>query len=433
VSVHFISGKPGGGKTLYSLKLIIEELVYGSRPIFTNIPIHAGRLSEYLQEKFPNKQIDLLTRLVLLDDDTQTPRFWTVRPGCPTIPVLTPGEWSQGKKPVYENIQDSGVFYAIDEIHNFFNARAWQETGRDVLFYLSQHRKLGDTVVCITQAIGNVDKQFRSVTQDFTYLRNLNKERMGLFRLPAVFVRRTFGSPATDTSQPMETGTFTLDVSGIASCYNTAQGVSIHGKVADLKEKKTGLSIWWFVIGLPAILMAIVFGVPRLGASLFDRTKDVKAIVAKKVEPTNSVPAVAPEPKSYHVATNQSVKQQTNETGNHTNSQPVEVKVTAVERVTGPWRVFLSNGESYRAGEGLEEITGNRVIIMGRVYRYANVPCGPPLPPSNPVSVSLPSAPPPMVRPTVEVTYFGKRDTAESRQLPVRPPVQQWSQVEQNQ
>lgn len=422
MSVHFISGKPGGGKTLYALKLIIEELLYGTRPIYTNISIIPGRLSEWLQANYPDRQIDLLNRLVLLDDEKQTPKFWTVRPGNPTIEVLTASQWSMGQKPKYENIQDSGVFYAIDEIHNFFNARAWQETGRDVLFYLSQHRKLGDTVICITQAIGNVDKQFRSVTQDFTYLRNLNKERMGLFRLPAVFVRRTYGSPATDTTPAMETGTFTLDVSGIASCYDTSQGVSIHGKGADLKERKKGLNIWIFVIGLPAILLALVFGLPRLGSRLFDRTEDVKKMV-NSTKPKQT--AEPPPAKSYHVATNEpvTIKEQ-NDARLQTNAAP-DPTVVIVERLTGPWRVILSNGESYRAGEGVEEIRGDRVIIMGKVYRYAKVASGPALPPSPPVAYSVPMPQPVEQRPSVEVTYFGRRNPVEQGPiLPLRPPEQ---------
>jgi len=419
VSVNFISGKPGGGKTLYAVKLILEELIYGNRPIYTNIPLNPGALSEYIQKTYPNKSIDLLTRLVLLDDDTQTPKFWTIRPGQPSIPLLTAAQWSAGEKPKYENITDSGVFYAIDEIHNFFNARAWQETGRDVLFYLSQHRKLGDTVICITQAIGNVDKQFRSVTQDFTYLRNLNKERMGLFRLPSVFVRKTYGSPATDTSQAMESGTFTLDVSGIASCYNTAQGVSIHGKSADLGEKKSGLPVWVFIVGVPAIIFAIVWGVPRGIAKMFSPDKAVAKIQASS-QPTetrvitNHVTNALPlQSFQTNVAT---LQQSTN----------IYVKplVVMVDRLFGPWRVTLDNGESYTMAEGLEEITKNHVIILGVVYRYKRPEPGPPMERIIPPTYQTIPTPTTVSKESVEVVYFGKRDKPTERRG-LRPPIEQ--------
>jgi len=420
MSVHFISGKPGGGKTLYALKLIIEELLYGTRPIYTNVPIHAGRLSEYLQQKYPNKTVDLLARLVILDDETQTPKFWTVRPGNPSIPVLTAGDWSAGRKPVYGEIQDHGVFYAIDEIHNFFNARAWQETGRDVLFYLSQHRKLGDTVICITQAIGNVDKQFRSVTQDFTYLRNLNKERMGLFRLPSVFVRRTYGSPATDNAEAMESGTFTLDVSGIASCYNTAQGVSIHGKGADLKEKKTGLNIWVFIIGLPALIALVTFGAPKLIAKYFSADKNVAQINEENKRKIQGKPAEAAKPE---VATWQQAKPQgLTQTSSQneivkTNTVP-EPKVVMVDRLFGPWKVRLDNGMEYHIDNGLEEITKTHVVILGRLYRYAHpLPGQFPQPQAAPVAVYNPPYQD-QDKPAVEVIIFGKRTEPDKVQLP---------------
>lgn len=409
MSVHFISGKPGGGKTLYAMKLIIEELLHGSRPIYTNIPIIPGALSEYLQQKYPDRQIDLLNRIRLLNE-TETAKFWTIRPGNPTIPVLSAPEWTRGDKPKYENVSDAGVFYAIDEIHNFFNARAWQETGRDVLFYLSQHRKLGDTVICITQAIGNVDKQFRSVTQDFTYLRNLNKERMGLFRLPSVFVRRTFGEPATATSQALESGTFTLDVSGVASCYDTAQGVSIHGKGADLKERKTGINVWVFIIGLPAILIALVYFVPKVGARIFSPEKAVVAALPKAKETSKPQPITEIKTnESYHVATNET-KERTVVT---TNKEP---QVVMVHRLTGPWRVILDTGDEYTMENGLQEITKRDVTIMGKRYKYARpLPSTEPIAPPAPVVVQNPSYVEES-KPAVEVIIFGKRTEPQSFQ-----------------
>jgi hypothetical protein len=180
--------------------------------------------------------------------------------------------------------------FVIDEVHNFFGSRQWQETGQDVLFYLSQHRKLGDTVICVTQAVGNVDKQFRSVTQDFTYLRNLSKEKYGRFRLPSLFVRRTYSSPPGDGAKAgdaMESGTFTLDVSGLAACYNTAAGVGIHAKVGDTAERKTGVH-WTVGVGLVILVVCLLgFYVPKAVASLF-KTPQVQV----HKQPTNAVPSV---------------------------------------------------------------------------------------------------------------------------------------------
>ncbi len=46
-----------------------------------------------------------------------------------------------------------GSLFALDEIHEQFNARRWQDTGEDALFYLSQHRRFGDDIACFTQKI----------------------------------------------------------------------------------------------------------------------------------------------------------------------------------------------------------------------------------------------------------------------------------------
>jgi len=275
MSVHFISGKPGGDKSLYALKLIVEELLYGHRRVVTNLPIRPGVLNGYLQKEYPDRTIDLLSRLYILDDSA-TEEFWTFRGMDSKGPELLSKErWVAGEKPDYGGVKDDGVFYVIDEVHNFFNARAWMETGRDVLFYLSQHRKLGDTVVAVTQSIGNVDKQFRSVTQDYTYLRNMSKEKLGPFKLPAMFLRQTYLQPATDTTPCMESGTFRLDVSGLAACYDTASGVGIHARAGDIRERRKGMH-WSVGVGAVVLLVCLVgFGLPRAVGAMF-KTDTVK-------------------------------------------------------------------------------------------------------------------------------------------------------------
>jgi hypothetical protein len=81
---------------------------------------------------------------------------------------------------------------------------------------LSQHHTLGDDVICITQSIGNVDKQFRSVAQDFMYVRNHGKESLpllgGLIRSVPTFSRQTYLEPYTGApaQRPMEIRTFKL-------------------------------------------------------------------------------------------------------------------------------------------------------------------------------------------------------------------------------
>ncbi len=249
MAIHFISGKPGSGKSLYGVHLLLKEITQGHRNVVTNLPLHPGRLNEYLQQKFPDRDLRLLQRLTILTED-QARTYWKFR-----------GE-DDGKL---------GVMYQLDELHLFFGARDWMQTGRDCLHYLSQHRKLGDVVIAITQSVSNVDKQFRSVAEDFTVLRNEYTAKFGPFRGRGRFVRKTYLSEPTGGGhqEPFETASFTLDVKGIASCYDTAKGIGIHGNAADKGRKASGWSIWWTIplgIGV-ASLAGIIPWVMAKGAA----------------------------------------------------------------------------------------------------------------------------------------------------------------------
>jgi len=361
MSIHFISGKPGGGKTLYSVKLIIDELVYGHRCVITNVPLKLGELNAYLQKKYPHKTIDLHQRVRLFSEE-EMKGFFTIRPvGSQGCRLLTKEEWQRGDTPDYSKITDHGVAYFVDEVHIGFNARAWMETGRDVLYYLSQHRKLGDTVVCITQAIMNVDKQFRSVTQDYTYLRNLSKEKLSKFRLPSIFIRQTYSSPATDNSQPMETGSFRLDVSGMAACYDTAVGVGIHGRGADTSERKTGLPWWVFVLLILVGVWAVAFYVPDAVANMFSRPLPKSTSQSL----TNSVQYVAPGQQFVALSHREA-------------NEPAPLAVTNVitvvsaDRLLGIWRFILSDGTDLRQGdERLKFANRNGLLYGGVLYPWA--------------------------------------------------------------
>lgn len=262
MSIHFISGKPGGGKSLYAVRLIVDELVKGDRVVITNVALKLGALNEYLQREYPSKLIDLHNRVMLLPDE-DVGRFWLIRPGWYRLQDVSEMDQRGGKRldwshcfapdgsGEYKSAHEiGGVMYAIDEIHNFFNAREWMHTGKSALFYLSQHRKLGDDVLCITQSVNNVDKQFRSVAQDFSYMRNHSKERLGVFRSINRFTRKTYASPVTGSpgEHAMEHALFKLDVEGLASCYDTAAGVGILGRSADVGARKKGIPFSMLVL-----------------------------------------------------------------------------------------------------------------------------------------------------------------------------------------
>lgn len=377
MSIHFISGKPGGGKTLYGMKLLIEELIYGQRLIITNIAVNLGRLNEYLQKEHPKQSIDLRRRMKILTDE-QCSEFWKHR----RLYLDEPCEMD-GVKQV--PVDEVGCFFILDELHLFFNARKWMDTGDDCLHYLSQHRKLGDDVVCITQHVENVDKQFRSVAQDFTVITNGHLQKIGLFRGLPKFTRRTYSTPPSGLKQePMETASFMLDAKGVASCYDTAAGIGVHGRNADKGKKRKGLHPLWFV----AMLIAACFIVPHLLGNVLASLKGVGKHIQKKADGAQA-PASQGDakqgaevpPAARHVAEPIPPPQQTNRGEYFDTVADRPVVVGKLIRGDGRVRIELSDGRVLENdSEELEQINRNRVRVDGRWVYYKRPGRGSPAP-----------------------------------------------------
>jgi len=292
MSIHIILGKPGSGKSLYATYRVILELVEGNRNVVTNLPLRPDVLNEYLQKRWPNVNCRMVERLRILSDD-EIREFWKYR--GPALPVSDGaiGHLELGEAPM-------GVAYYLDEAHISFNARDWATLGRGAIHYMSQHRKLGDIVWPITQSPGNLDKQFRSVAEDFTVMRNEYTAKFGPFRGRGRFVRKTYLQEPQSNSEPFEVATFTLDVKGVAACYDTAKGIGVHGSKADIGRRAKGIPIWTVVPMALMLALACVF-VPWMmgkGASSFIEGKTG----GKKTNATKSsimeVSSVKPEIKA---------------------------------------------------------------------------------------------------------------------------------------
>jgi len=299
---------------------------------------------------------------VILLDEEDLPKFFTFRGDGVRLESVSNVEWKQGRRPDFTRVKDSGVLYVLDEVHIAFNSRAWAETGAEVLYYLSQHRKLGDDVVCITQSVGNVDKQFRSVAQDFTYIKNLSKQRAGLFRLPAIFTRNTYAHPATDTSKPMETGTFKLDVSGLASVYDTARGVGIHGRAgADTNARKKGVHWLVALVGFPLLVWAVFHFAPKILVGLTSPSKSPLVVHSEKQETS-----VSPAPNEKQSSPVRAVARENQ--GQTTN------EVFCIGHFGSGYgaQVYLSDGRvAYGDSGEVQSIADRTVTAFGHVFRMA--------------------------------------------------------------
>lgn len=347
--IHFVQGKPGGGKTLYALRLIIAELVRGNRRVVTNVALKLPELNEYLQIKYPKETINLFERVRILQE-AELKTFWQFR--------APPGEnyetWAHG------------ALIVLDEVHLYFNARKWMDTGDACLHYLSQHRKLGDDVICVTQHPDNVDKQFRSVAQDFSVIKNGYTAKIGWFRGLPMFTRTSYNTQPSGTKQePFETARFQLDAKGMASCYDTAAGVGVLGRSADTKKAPRGIHPGWFIFGAICFALMLGAGVKYSGYRATKRLSDSQKIAPKLEKPVEVPLPYAPPPVLAAVGSSSPMQL-------HGAAKPLPdddsvlwVRGYAVrgDKVN----VFLSDGRVLTEDDSeLERVRRNGVVISGQ-------------------------------------------------------------------
>ena len=254
MAIHFVTGRPGAGKSFYSMKLIIEELRGTERKIVTNLSIIPENLAEMLHEKH-GETFDLLNRLHIIADD-EIEFFYCHRGGgVATLDLEYNAKGKPEKFDIAGAAASGGVFYILDEVHLSFGARNWQNMGNAAIYYSSQHRKLGDDVILITQAPKMVDTTFRNLAQDYTVLRNHALETLFFFKAPKVFTRQTFLNLPTANETPMEKSTFRLNMD-VANCYDTSQGVGIHerGEADTKSDSRKGIQWYWGVLALVALI-----------------------------------------------------------------------------------------------------------------------------------------------------------------------------------
>lgn len=361
MSVQFIGGKPGGGKSLLATRIILDELRRTNRYIITNLPLKLGEIADYFREQGWSWEHEGVTdvwlrnRICILTEE-ELPEFYRYRfPGCTPL-AMTANKHGIPEHADYEALKKLPDYrpclIVLDEVHIAFNSRRWQDTGPGVMYYLSQHRKLGDDVVLISQSIQNVDKQMRSVAQDFTYVRNLSKEQHGLFRLPSLFLKRVYLELPTGANvKAVQTNTFKLDVTGVARCYDTAAGVGVVGASgADTKERKRGLHWAWYVGAIVLVVGSIFRFAPEAIASCFKMRQPPGQLALAQAAsvPVPAVVQAAPVPVPA------------------TNSLP---RVTGFALLGNAWRFCLSDG---RILWGYEvKFAPGQVVINGVSYEAA--------------------------------------------------------------
>lgn len=261
--IRIRTGKPGGGKTYDAVREIVEELVWGTRIVSTNVSLKIGELNAFIQKRYPGADVDIFTRIRILTED-ETRRFWLHHAPGESTPDVTD---EQEKRGIYPNFTPrkekfpQGVLFVIDEAHISFDARAWALTGRTLSYYASQHRKLNDEVIFITQHLDQLEKRLRNLAFEFTNCTNMGMLRvMTFFRLPKRFkTTTTYKAPPA----PIDVLAYRKIDLELAACYDTMAGVGISGRALPERKEFKGLNVAWLAV--PAALGAFaLYWVPEL-------------------------------------------------------------------------------------------------------------------------------------------------------------------------
>jgi len=165
-----IEGKPGSGKSYYATLKIINDLKAGKK-IYTNMEnIQIRSLAWFIEKETKGvvkKEKVLDNFRVLKTKDLR--RFWEI--------------------PKHQLVNSTII---LDEVMLDFFSRDWQKTGKDLIFFFTQHRKYKVDLYYITQAISKVDGVLREMTQYYIRLRNTNHFKMWFMKVPERFVATWF-------------------------------------------------------------------------------------------------------------------------------------------------------------------------------------------------------------------------------------------------
>jgi len=302
MSVRFIVGLPGHGKSLFMVRRIAQTLLETNRVVVTTLTeIDRAALYQYLQKK--NGDVDLgVHRRLFFIDKKDTSEFYRYR-----------GAYTLGPSPQFPKNADArmvdvaltqffaeastsgGVDYFITEAHRHFKADRWDTMSETVMYYCTQHRHFDDNVWVETQLPKQVVVQLRDLCDECVEMRNFYRERFGWFKKPGCFRAIWYYSVPKQGSkaEPFLRETFLLDKDGIAACYAT-RGAIVGTGQPETQPPKRGLPFWTMfafaavgVVSIPVILTMLFKGVNAGMASAFGAGKKAmeEKVGVKKEEP----------------------------------------------------------------------------------------------------------------------------------------------------
>ncbi len=395
-------GMPGAGKSLYSTLHAIAILTETDSSICANSALKLPELHAYLAKHHSQKHIDTPKRVRILTEE-ESRKFWLYRLDSDGKHVdlqdVSKKEEKQGKRVNYDVITEPnrialekglprpypGIQYIIDECHVFFDSRAWALTGVGLTYYNSQHRKLDDDVMFLTQFLGLIDTRVKDFSQEFIYLRNHSLEMfLTLFRRPPYFTAKHYNKPPTLLHDfPNETHRFLLDKE-VANCYDTSAGVGIKGVGrAESKKKRKGLPFWCIAFPIGVFCYVVFMAPDWLARGVLHTGAGRRGAESLGVVPAGSSPA--PAAVDLSVSPSSAVVPSPAAFVDQAAPYPVGY-VASNTRIT----VFMSDGTTRNERDAeLTRVERNSVTIDGRKQFFRARPRDPAV-----IPTSAPSAPP---------------------------------------
>jgi hypothetical protein len=398
MSIRLVTGEPGAGKSLYVMRQLVDVITSTDRPIVTNLPLKLDPwvlgdkpqmgLRAYLEHEF-GETFDIDSRVRFLSDE-ECFEFYRHRGRGIDVNAERDAkgnpidlDWEAAKA-------SGGVTYCIDEFWKFAGARDWATTGRALIAYGKQHRKLADDVWLCTHHPKDIDAAIQRIIETTVCMKNHGRMRIGLFRQPGMFTASHFQRVPQGNQAPMNTSHFRLDAAGLAQCYDTSAGVGLTGGApADTKAKRGGVPFWVLI----AIVILIALAATRIpwliskgiGTATLAGAKSVHGVAVG----TNSVPArmSAPSPSAANPPAVESPASSSGPgrvegrpAGLVEFERPVPamredeaVTFNGIAHVphTGEMLLFLSDGSTYRASEPeVRLVSRDFVVINDKVYRW---------------------------------------------------------------
>jgi hypothetical protein len=291
--ISFFIGRPGEGKSYAACRKVLEHFKNrDTRVVVTNIFFNVGNVAEFLAEEgweF-SAALEWVNSHYRCISEDEAKKFYLCR-GNFDIPLqVLKGKGKETSVGDYSTVKE-GVFYVLDELHILFPSREWQSSGAAAIYYLSQHRKLSDDVVCITQHPKLIDTQFRLLSQEWIECVNNYRRRVGFITPPKWFVQKFFPTIPDKSVPCIEKKRYTMNPK-IARCYDSMAGVGVSGALPATLPRSRGIPLFFAIAFIFFGLLALAFILSKGGEWLAGKAVGHSGKGVPPVESFSSLPPV---------------------------------------------------------------------------------------------------------------------------------------------